>query len=212
LPPLRENLQTSSNTEAGLYGLVSSCIAWCKNRSEMVISTTGGEFSCRTLINCAGLFADRVCRMTGIDCDLIIAPFRGEYCELAPDRRCLVNGRIYPVPDPQFPFLGVDFTRMVGGGVEAEPRPWTIRGFCWTTLKSSQTTVWLMFAMFLHRLQQPRWPLLKGSFSMSEFDHWPNASSPANRAKAHHAISVPVWRAIFIHVFAHDTTDKGLSN
>jgi (S)-2-hydroxyglutarate dehydrogenase len=63
----------------------------------------------------------RVCSMAGIDFDLIVAPFRGEYYELKEGRRSLVNGLIYPVPDPNFPFLGVHFTRKVHRGVEAGP-------------------------------------------------------------------------------------------
>jgi L-2-hydroxyglutarate oxidase len=77
----------------------------------------GGDF----LINCAGLQCDRVCRMAGGKPDDRIVPFRGEYYKLRPGAAHLVKNLIYPVPDPKFPFLGVHFTRLIGGGIEAGP-------------------------------------------------------------------------------------------
>ena len=85
------------------------------------IETTGGELPARHVINCAGLHADRVARMMGVDIGVRIIPFRGEYFSLRPGRAQLVNGLIYPVPDPRLPFLGVHFTRRIGSGVEAGP-------------------------------------------------------------------------------------------
>jgi (S)-2-hydroxyglutarate dehydrogenase len=85
------------------------------------IETRRGEVRGSYLINCAGLQCDRVARMAGETLDLRIVPFRGEYFRLRPERRSLVNHLIYPVPDPAFPFLGVHFTRMIGGDVEAGP-------------------------------------------------------------------------------------------
>jgi (S)-2-hydroxyglutarate dehydrogenase len=85
------------------------------------IETRRGEVRGSYLINCAGLQCDRVARMAGETLDLRIVPFRGEYFKLRPERRSLVNHLIYPVPDPAFPFLGVHFTRMIGGDVEAGP-------------------------------------------------------------------------------------------
>lgn len=91
-------------------------------RGEAVeVSTNRGTFRARTLVNCAGLYSDRVAAMSGVMPPAKIVPFRGEYYELAPGRRSLVKGLIYPVPNPAFPFLGVHFTRMVEGGVEAGP-------------------------------------------------------------------------------------------
>ena len=87
----------------------------------MVVLTTAGEFRADKVVNCAGLYSDRVARMTDPDLDVRITPFRGEYFELVADRQHLVKHLIYPVPDPAFPFLGVHFTRMIGGGVEAGP-------------------------------------------------------------------------------------------
>jgi L-2-hydroxyglutarate oxidase len=86
-----------------------------------VVRTTGGEAECSYLLNCAGLQSDRVARLCGVQPDLQIIPFRGEYYKLVPEKEYLVKHLIYPVPDPRFPFLGVHFTRMVHGGIEAGP-------------------------------------------------------------------------------------------
>jgi len=83
--------------------------------------TKAGEFTGDFLVNCAGLHSDRVCRMAGLDPADRIIPFRGEYYQLRPEAAHLVRHLIYPVPDPKFPFLGVHFTRLIGGGIEAGP-------------------------------------------------------------------------------------------
>ncbi|GAA1518711.1 L-2-hydroxyglutarate oxidase [Dactylosporangium maewongense] len=88
---------------------------------ETVVHTEVGDIFADVLVNCAGLHADRVAKMAGITPPARIIPFRGEYFELRPERRHLVNGLIYPVPDPQFPFLGVHLTKMVDGSVHAGP-------------------------------------------------------------------------------------------
>jgi L-2-hydroxyglutarate oxidase LhgO len=89
---------------------------------ETVLRTTRGDLVARRVIACAGLHADRVAAMTtgGADVPRIV-PFRGDYYTLTPDARQLVNGLIYPVPDPRFPFLGIHFTRRIGGDVLAGP-------------------------------------------------------------------------------------------
>jgi L-2-hydroxyglutarate oxidase len=92
-----------------------------EGRDGAVVRTASGAVSARRVVACAGLQSDRVARMTMADLDLRILPFRGEYFELAPEAEGLVRGLIYPVPDPSFPFLGVHFTRMIGGGVECGP-------------------------------------------------------------------------------------------
>jgi L-2-hydroxyglutarate oxidase len=89
--------------------------------SEVVVETSGTVFSTNYLINCAGLFSDRISRMAGDEPGVMIAPFRGEYYDLIPERSSLVRTLIYPVPDPRFPFLGVHFTRRVSGSVDAGP-------------------------------------------------------------------------------------------
>jgi L-2-hydroxyglutarate oxidase len=89
--------------------------------NEVVVHSTGPAFSSAHLINCAGLFSDRISRMAGLAPQVMIVPFRGEYYDLIPQRSSLVRTLIYPVPDPRFPFLGVHFTRRVDGTVDAGP-------------------------------------------------------------------------------------------
>ena len=87
----------------------------------IVLETPRGSVRCGALVNCAGLYSDRVARLCGVEPGVRIVPFRGEYYDLVPDRRELVRNLVYPVPDPAFPFLGVHFTRRVHGGIEAGP-------------------------------------------------------------------------------------------
>ena len=84
--------------------------------------TDKNRYETRLVINCAGLYSDKIAQLTQRDpINVRIVPFRGEYFKLKPQKEYLVKNLIYPVPDPNFPFLGVHFTRMVHGGVEAGP-------------------------------------------------------------------------------------------
>ncbi|MFD2924995.1 L-2-hydroxyglutarate oxidase [Halobacillus naozhouensis] len=85
------------------------------------LHTNQGIFQSRSLINCGGLFSDRIAQMAGIKTDMRIIPFRGEYFELKPEKHHLVQNLIYPVPNPDFPFLGIHFTRMLDGRVLIGP-------------------------------------------------------------------------------------------
>lgn len=89
--------------------------------SGITVISNNATFYTKKLITCAGLFSDRITSLTQKSNDLRIIPFRGEYYKLKPEKTHLVKNLIYPVPDPKFPFLGVHFTRMIGGGVEAGP-------------------------------------------------------------------------------------------
>jgi (S)-2-hydroxyglutarate dehydrogenase len=89
--------------------------------NNQVIETTNGNFETRFVINCAGLHSDRVAKLNNVDPQAKIIPFRGEYYELTPEKRHLVKTLIYPVPNPDFPFLGVHFTRMIDNSVHAGP-------------------------------------------------------------------------------------------
>jgi L-2-hydroxyglutarate oxidase len=82
---------------------------------------TAGETSCDFLVTCAGLYSDRIAQLAGQPRAVRIVPFRGEYYLIRPERQFLVRNLIYPVADPRFPFLGVHFTRRIGGGIEAGP-------------------------------------------------------------------------------------------
>ena len=102
--------------------LTSTTVTGLRNLKDVVVvETSGPAFSATYLINCAGLFSDRIAGMAEGKPDVIIVPFRGEYYDLIPQRSSLVRALIYPVPDPQFPFLGVHFTRRVNGNVDAGP-------------------------------------------------------------------------------------------
>jgi (S)-2-hydroxyglutarate dehydrogenase len=92
-----------------------------RRNGETVVETTRGSLGTKYVINCAGLHSDRVSRLAGEKTEVTIVPFRGEYYDLVAEREHLVRGLIYPVPDLRFPFLGVHFTRRVGGGVDAGP-------------------------------------------------------------------------------------------
>ena len=85
------------------------------------VKTNIGEFESKLVINCAGLYSDKIARLTEEKLNVKIIPFRGEYYKLTKEKEHLVKNLIYPVPDPNFPFLGVHFTRMMKGGVEAGP-------------------------------------------------------------------------------------------
>jgi L-2-hydroxyglutarate oxidase len=89
--------------------------------ARVIVETSGGTIAADGLVNCAGLQSDRVAQASGVRPDVRIIPFRGEYFTLREDRSGLVNGLIYPVPDPRFPFLGVHLTKMVDGSVHAGP-------------------------------------------------------------------------------------------
>jgi len=91
------------------------------SNEAQVIKTTQGDFITKFLINCAGLQSDRVAQLGQVDPQVKIIPFRGEYYELKPEKRYLVKHLIYPVPNPNFPFLGVHFTRMIDGSIHAGP-------------------------------------------------------------------------------------------
>ncbi len=89
--------------------------------SQVVVQTTLGEFQGRYLVSCSGLMADRVVRMLGLEPEFKICPFRGEYYLLKPEHNQIVNHLIYPIPDPNMPFLGVHLTRMIDGTVTVGP-------------------------------------------------------------------------------------------
>lgn len=90
--------------------------------SLSIVVTDKGRYETKLVVNCAGLYSDKIAQLTQREpIGLQIVPFRGEYYKIVPQKQHLVNNLIYPVPDPNFPFLGVHFTRMIGGGVEAGP-------------------------------------------------------------------------------------------
>ncbi len=123
------------------------------------IETSNSTFQAKLVVNCAGLYSDKVARMNdkSID-DVKIIPFRGEYYKLKEDREYLVKNLIYPVPDPNFPFLGVHFTRMKKGGVEAGPN--AVLAFKREGYKNTQVN----FAEFAETLAWPGFQKVAGKY------------------------------------------------
>jgi L-2-hydroxyglutarate oxidase len=118
---------------------------------EFVLNTTQSDVRCRALVNCAGLQSDRVAKLCGVEPGLQIIPFRGEYYDLVPEKWSLVRNLIYPVPDPRFPFLGVHFTRMIHGGIEAGPNAvlaFRREGYSWTNFRVRDVAQMLRYRGF----------------------------------------------------------------
>lgn len=155
-------------TRAKVTKLMASADGW-------VAQTTAGEFTGDYLINCAGLHCDRVSELAGERRDVRIVPFRGEYYKIRPDRQHLVRNLIYPVPDPQFPFLGVHFTRLIHGGIEAGPNAvlaFAREGYKKTDLNLADLWDALTFSglwRFLGKHKRMSWEELKRSFSKQRF-------------------------------------------
>ncbi|HNP08607.1 MAG TPA: L-2-hydroxyglutarate oxidase [Cyclobacteriaceae bacterium] len=108
-------------TKGGEIRLGEKVIEIQESEGVSVVVSQKESYTTRLVINCCGLYSDKVARLTSPDLNLKIIPFRGEYYKLKKEKEYLVKNLIYPVPDPNFPFLGVHFTRMVGGGIEAGP-------------------------------------------------------------------------------------------
>ena len=140
-----------------------------------IAETTAGDFESDFLINCAGLHCDRVAALAGEHREMRILPFRGEYYRLKPERQYLVRNLIYPVPDPRFPFLGVHFTRLIGGGVEAGPN--AVLAFAREGYRKTDINVrdlfdalsYRGFLRFLKRYPSIAWYELRRSFSRELF-------------------------------------------
>jgi L-2-hydroxyglutarate oxidase len=145
---------------------------------ELVLQTTSGDIEAKRVVNCAGLHADRIARMFGGDeasRGMLIVPFRGEYFELAPSRSHLVKALIYPVPDPQFPFLGVHLTRGVNGHIHAGPNAVLAlarEGYSWRAINARDLKETVIFPGF-QTLAKAQWRYglseMARSFSRSMF-------------------------------------------
>jgi (S)-2-hydroxyglutarate dehydrogenase len=118
----------------------------------VVVEHDAGRVTSDIMINCAGLQSDRVARLAGLEPSIRIVPFRGEYYELAEKRRYLVNALIYPVPDPDLPFLGVHFTKMIDGSVQAGPNAvfaFAREGYRWRDISPRDTWDAISYPGFL---------------------------------------------------------------
>lgn len=125
----------------------------------VTVTATDGEHRADRFVNCAGLQSDRLARLAGLEPDVRIVPFRGEYFELKPAYDHLVRGLIYPVPDPTLPFLGVHLTKMINGGVHAGPNAVLAlarEGYSWRTVKPKDVADYLRWPG-LWRLGKEYW-------------------------------------------------------
>jgi L-2-hydroxyglutarate oxidase len=139
------------------------------------VATSAGNFQTKFVVTCGGLHADRLVRAAGQQPAAKIVPFRGEYYQLKKERQFLVRHLIYPVPDPKFPFLGVHFTRLVHGGIEAGPNAvlaFAREGYKWTTINPWDLAESLCFPglwRFLAKYPSMCGYEIRRSFSKAEF-------------------------------------------
>jgi L-2-hydroxyglutarate oxidase len=143
--------------------------------SEQIVHSGAGDFHGDYVVNCAGLQCDRVARGAGLRPDCRIVPFRGDYWKLSERGQRLVQHLIYPVPDPTLPFLGVHFTRMMGGGIEAGPNAvlaFRREGYRRTDFSLRDTWESLTFPglyRFVRKYPGTTWAELRNSFSRDVF-------------------------------------------
>ncbi len=173
-PAVAQAMANEIAARGGDLEFSSEVVALSLNR-QWTIRSRQKEFSADFLFNCAGLHCDRVGRMAGTRDSTRIVPFRGEYYKLKPERQHLVRNLIYPVPDPAFPFLGVHFTRLIHGGVEAGPNAVLAlarEGYRKTDFSLRDTIDALTYPGFWHfLLRYPGmcWAELRRSFSKELF-------------------------------------------
>jgi L-2-hydroxyglutarate oxidase len=145
------------------------------DQHKSVVITQKTSYITRLVINCAGLYSDKVARMTVQNLNIKIIPFRGEYFKLKKEKEYLVKNLIYPVPDPNFPFLGVHFTRMAKGGVEAGPNAvlaFQREGYKKTDIRLSElaeTLLWPGFQKVAKKYWRTGWGEMYRSFSKTAF-------------------------------------------
>lgn len=148
-----------------------------QNSAGWRITTTRGEFESDFVVNCGGLHCDRISARAGNHDATRIVPFRGEYYKLKPESQRLVRNLIYPVPDPKFPFLGVHFTRLIHGGIEAGPNAvlaFAREGYRHTDIRLRdmfETFTYPGFWRFLLRYPSMCWHEFRRSFSKALFCH-----------------------------------------
>lgn len=176
--------------------LTGACVTKVRQASPAsTIITTKGEFNATLVVNCAGLHSDRVTKLSGDRPPAKIVPFRGEYFELKPEAEYLCRNLIYPVPNPSFPFLGVHFTRMIGGGIECGPNAVLAlarEGYSKTSINLRDLTESLTYPGFL-KLAARHWRMGIGeiwrSFSKKAFVRALQRLMPEIRAE--HLVPAP---------------------
>ena len=140
-------------TDAGADLLFRRKVTHLKQQTDVVKISCGDQaFEAKQVINCTGLHSDRIAKLSGQKMKEKIVPFRGEYFTLTKDAEHLCKGLIYPVPDPEFPFLGVHFTRMIEGGVECGPNAVLAlarEGYTWKKINLRDLTESMTYPGFL---------------------------------------------------------------
>jgi L-2-hydroxyglutarate oxidase len=170
-----EALEKEIQAKNGSVVLGAKVTALQRANGEWRIATTAGDHAADFVINCAGLHCDRVSTLAGEKREVRIVPFRGEYYKIRPERQHLVRNLIYPVPDPQFPFLGVHFTRLIHGGIEAGPNAvlaFAREGYRKTDVNLADLWDALTFSglwRFLAQHKRMSWEELRRSFSRGLF-------------------------------------------
>ncbi|MEN1679230.1 MAG: L-2-hydroxyglutarate oxidase [Planctomycetota bacterium] len=161
--------------ESGGEVILDARVSGLQTRADGVTAeTTAGNYTAPLVVNCGGLHSDRLAAMSGANPEARIVPFRGEYYELTADAQHLVKNLIYPVPDPQFPFLGVHFTRMVEGGVECGPNAvlaFAREGYRKTSFNAGDLAQALLFPG-MRRIALKHWRMGLGEM-------WRSVSKPA---------------------------------
>ena len=170
-----EALQREVEAKGGSVVLGAKVTALQLKNGEWRVGTTAGDYPADFVINCAGLHCDRVSTLAGEKREVRIVPFRGEYYKIKAERQQLVRNLIYPVPDPQFPFLGVHFTRLIHGGIEAGPNAvlaFAREGYRKTDINLADLWDALTFSglwRFLAQHKRMSWDELRRSFSRRLF-------------------------------------------
>jgi (S)-2-hydroxyglutarate dehydrogenase len=170
-----EALQKEIEAKGGSVVLGAKVTALQLRGGEWRIGSTKGDHAADFVINCAGLHCDRVSMLAGEKREVRIVPFRGEYYGIKPERQHLVRNLIYPVADPRFPFLGVHFTRLIHGGIEAGPNAVLAlarEGYRKTDVKLADVWDALTFSglwRFLAKHKRMSWDELRRSFSKRLF-------------------------------------------
>ena len=170
-----EGLQKEIEDKGGSVVLKAKVTALQLRNGEWRVGTIAGDYTADYVINCAGLHCDRLSMLAGEKREVRIVPFRGEYYKIKPERQHLVRNLIYPVPDPQFPFLGVHYTRLIHGGIEAGPNAVLAlarEGYRKTDVKLGDVWDALTFSglwRFLGKHKRMSWDELRRSFSRRLF-------------------------------------------
>jgi (S)-2-hydroxyglutarate dehydrogenase len=170
-----EALQQEIEAKGGAVVLRARVTALQRRNGEWCIASTAGDHTADFVVNCAGLHCDRLSMLAGEKREVRIVPFRGEYYKIKPERQHLVRNLIYPVADPQFPFLGVHFTRLIHGGIEAGPNAVLAlarEGYRKTDVRVGDVWDALTFSglwRFLAKHKRMSWDELRRSFSRKLF-------------------------------------------